>query len=310
MLNRRNQEQLATEGYENFKQTLARNYFTWSIGLRTRQFRYLLRRTSPFVWPSLLRAIVTYDHRSPLTRRRQIILRVFTIMLCKFAERFDAEGLLKFMEEPATGNPSDVFVNEKRVSQDLANSILEYYAIREHFKPSMDDRATICELGAGYGRNAYVFATALPNCRYVIIDIPPALYVSQRYLSSIFAGRKIFRFRCFEDYDAVAAELEEADIAFLLPHQARLLPRKSVDLFLTISSLHEMRKEQIGAYVQLVDRLTKGYFYSKQWFVGENPYDNVTVKQSDYPVPDGWEELYLRPAKVQESFFEVMYATN
>lgn len=308
--NDHNVQQLASDGYENFKRTVAGNYFTWPVGLRTDQFRYLLRRTSPAAWPSMLRGLLTYDGTVPATRRQQFVLHMFTVMIWKFAEKYDREGLLQRMEEPVEGNPRKILLGSRMISQDLANSVLEYYSIRSHFEVEANARATICELGAGYGRNAYVFAKALPRCRYVVVDIPPALYVAQRYLSSVLPNRKVFGFRCFEEYRAVETELEEADLVFLLPHQAALLPKKSVDLFINISSLHEMTLNQIDAYLKLVDRLTSGFFYTKQWFVSRNPSDNLTIRHTDYPIPAHWRELYLRPAKVQTTFFEAMYATG
>ena len=196
------------------------------------------------------------------------------------------------------------------ISQDLANSILEYYSIREHFDVTANDKVTICELGAGYGRNAYVFLKALPKCKYIIIDIPPALFISQHYLSSVFRDRKIFSFRPFERFSDVEKEFNDADIVFLLPHQAEMLPEKSVDLFINISSLHEMKIEQINAYFNLIDKLTRGLFYSKQWWVSRNPVDGITVTPKDYPIPQNWTQLYLREAKVQTYFFEAMYSLN
>jgi putative sugar O-methyltransferase len=309
-LNHRNVQQLETEGYQEFKQTLAQNYFTFVVGPRHTHFRYLLRHTSPGSWPSIFRNAIYYSKRSRLTRRQQLLLRTFTLMLWKLAERVDTQSLLQALDEPTEGHPFKIMFEGKLISQDLANSVLEYYSIHEHFKPAATDRVTICELGAGYGRNAYVFANTLPNCRYIIVDIPPALYVSQRYLSSVLPGKKVFPFRCFEDYSAVASEIERADIVFLLPHQAALLPQKSADLFINISSLHEMTPEQIRTYFTLIDRLTKGYFYSKQSLVSTNIYDELVIGRDDYPVPPTWQQLYLRPAAVQCTFFEAMYAVH
>ena len=308
--NQRNLEQLKSEGFENLKQTVAQNYFTWVIGREHEQFRYLIKHTAALAWPSILRGAWTYDGSSRLTRKQQTELTVFTKMLWKVAERADANGLLRSLEEPREGNPFKIFLKGKLISQDLANSVLEYYSIREHFTASTEEPIQICELGAGYGRTAYVFINAFPRCKYVVVDIPPALRIAQYYLTSIFPGKKVFDFRCWENFDEVATEFGESDIAFLLPHQAEKLPRKSVDLLINISSLHEMKFDQIQAYFELIDQLTKGYFYSKQWFVSENSYDNIRVKHNDYPVPSNWRQLYLRQARVQVSFFEAMYAVH
>ena len=41
---------------------------------------------------------------------------------------------------------------------------------------------------------AYAMLKAYP-CQYLVFDIPPSLAISQWYLSQVFAGRRIFRFR-------------------------------------------------------------------------------------------------------------------
>ncbi|MBW1910576.1 MAG: putative sugar O-methyltransferase [Deltaproteobacteria bacterium] len=310
-LNKKNLEHLESDdGYENFKQTIARNYFTFFVWPGNNQFRYLLRKTKSSAWLSILKGLFASDPSPQLHRLQKISLTIFTRMLWQYVESIDVQGLLKSLEEPQEGNPFKICQEGRLISQDLANSVLEYYSIREHFNPSEYGLTRICELGAGYGRNAYVFMQAFPNCKYIIIDIPPALYIAQRYLSSVFKHKKIFTFRPFENYSEVHEELQLSDLAFLLPHQAELLPQKTVDLFVNISSLHEMRMDQIRAYFSLIDRLTKGYFYMKQWFVSRNPYDRIIIKHTDYPVPGNWKKVYLRKARVQGSFFEAMYEIN
>jgi putative sugar O-methyltransferase len=256
-LNAKNLQQLEARGLANIKQTVAQNYFTWVIGHTDQQFRYLARHTNLLAWPAILRGIFNHNPSFPLNRSQQRELMIFTRMLWKFTERIDSEHLLTFIDEPVEGNPFRIFLNGKLISQDLANSVLEYYSICEHFKASATRKNTICELGAGYGRNAYVFMRALPNCKYIVIDIPPALYVSQHYLTSVFGGKNIFTFRPFDRFSDVEKEFNDADIAFLLPHQAEMLPEKGVDLFINISSLHEMMIDQIHAYFKLIEKLTR-----------------------------------------------------
>jgi len=308
VLNRRNLDQLDAGGDDDFKRTVALNYFTWIVGRRDDQFRNILRRTRVRDWPAILAGSWGGEVPPGFSRKRYAEFRIFARMLWKLALRKDSEGLLRDLEEPAAGNPFPVRMGGKRISQDLANSVLEYYSVREGFTVPRDREVTACELGAGYGRNAYVFLSAFPRCRYVVVDIPPALYLSQRYLSKVFPERKVFGFRPFDDYRKVEQELAGADIAFLLPHQLEALPDKTFDLFLNISSLHEMRMDQIHAYFRLIDRLTRGFFYTKQWQVSRIPYEDIIITQDDYPVPKRWKRLYHRPAEVQTAFFEAMYA--
>ncbi|MBI4191156.1 MAG: putative sugar O-methyltransferase [Betaproteobacteria bacterium] len=307
-LNDRNMAQLRSHGIDNFKRTLARNYFTFVPSVIDSQFRFLLRHTRLRDWPSIMGDFPPFDQAGGLTRKQHWELVLFTRMLWRYAQARDARGLLRTIEEPSAGNPFAIRLDGRLISQDLANSALEYYCIADAAGLKPDAAITICELGAGYGRNAYMFLSALPNCRYVIVDIPPALYVSQQYLAPLFPGMKVFRFRDFDRDAAALAELGEAQLAFLLPHQAALLPPKSVNLFVNISSLHEMRPDQIRAYFALIDRVTRGHFYSKQWFVSKNREDGLLIRREDYPVPPHWSCRFARRAAVQAAFFEALYA--
>lgn len=306
-LNAKNLKQLEIHEIKSFKQTIALNYFTWLVGPRDKQFLYLIRNTKLRSWPEILSGAFQKNQLSNLNRIQQIQLTIFTRMLWKFVQQFDHEKLLDSIEEPTLGNPFNITLNNKLISQDIANSVLEYYSIREQFKPEKTDKITVGELGAGYGRNSYLLLKIFPNCRYIIIDIPPALYVSQQYLSALFPLKKIFHFRCFNDYHEVREEIENASIVFLLPHQAKMLPKKCIDLFINISSLHEMKQEQINEYFKLIDRLTKNLFYSKQWLLSKNSFDGIVIKKDDYPVPSNWQMIYNRKPKVQVHFFESMY---
>jgi putative sugar O-methyltransferase len=50
---------------------------------------------------------------------------------------------------------------------------------------------TPLEIGAGYGRIAYLAGSLFPVEQYVIVDIPPILAVSQNYLATVFRGSDI-----------------------------------------------------------------------------------------------------------------------
>jgi putative sugar O-methyltransferase len=307
-LNQKNILQLESAGLQNIKRTVAQNYFTWVVGLRNDQFRHLAIRTGFRGWGEILRSLPSYDPSTGLSRGKFYELCIFTRMLWRLAASHDTHRLLDRIQEPQFGNPFPIFFRERLISQDLANSVLELYSILDAVPLAFEDRPTICELGAGYGRNAFVFLETFKHCKYVIVDIPPALYISQEYLARVLPDRRILRFSRFLGMRQVREQLEEADMAFLLPHQAEWLPEKSVDLFINISSLHEMTRAQIDKYFGLIDRLTRGHFFMKQWKSFTNPKDGITIRESDYPYPQHWKCLASRPARAQPAFFESVYA--
>lgn len=300
-------KQLQEDGYENFKRTLNLKYFNWSIfDPRDVQFRNLIR-----YWvahPTL--QIFTSQFRDTFPFRfgrvGGFFYKLFVSMLCQYTKGVDKEDLLEKIEEPLEGNPFRIYYKNRLISQDICNSILEYYSIMNQIPSSVKSNLSIAELGAGYGRLAFIFLKAL-KCKYVIFDIPPALYVAQRYLSSIFPELKFFNFRDFDNYAEVKQVYENADVCFFTPNQLELLPKPQFNLLLNISSLHEMRLDQISNYFWLIDKYTHGYFYTKQWLKSKNPDDGIIISYDDYPVPPSWELIFFRKHPIQSLFFEALY---
>lgn len=305
-LNKKTQKQLEKYGYENFKRTIAINYFTWLISPWNEQIRYLISNLPvQSVVKNLVRTILAKKHKY-FSWAQSLSYNFLTYMLYEYVSRNDLIHLLDNLNEPKEGNPPELYINNKLISQDLANSVLEFKSIMD----SGIDRGgikTIIELGAGYGRTAYVFLKLLPDVRYFIVDIPPALYIALNYLSNSFKHKKVFGFKRFKKYSEVEEEVERSNIAFFLPYQLELLPNKTADLFINISSLHEMRLEQINYFFNEINRLTRKYFYFKEWKVSRVPYENIVIKEKDYPVYKDWDCVYWRECAVQTNFFEALF---
>ena len=309
-LNEQNIAQLEKDGMDNIKRTLAQNYFTWVVGCRSPLFRHMASLMTFSDWVAILRNLPLFSREAGLGLRRFYELQIFTRMVWVVAKRYDKLKVLKTLQEPAYGNPFNIKFDDRLISQDLANSLLEMYSVFDFSPPPIDSRFTVCELGAGYGRNAYVFLSIFKNCKYIIVDIPPALYVSQEYISEIFKDKKIMRFSSFSNLEEVADELNSADIVFLLPHQADLLKEKSIDYFINISSFHEMTKPQVSKYFELIDRITRGYFYTNQWNSFKNIRDEITMAKDDYPYDKQWNRVYSRTPLTHPLFFETLFKVN
>jgi putative sugar O-methyltransferase len=235
----------------------------------------------------------------------QASYRYFVLLLWAYARNLDASGYLDRLEEPREGNPIVVEMDGRQVSSDLVNSVLEYYSIGEATDVSMCRRAL--EIGGGYGRSAYCILKLNPDIQYTFVDVPPALFLAQRYLSSVLGSKNVFRVRHFDEFNDVREDIERSSIVFLLPEQLRLLPERWFDLTINISSFGEMQKQMINQYFDEIERLTRGVFYTKQWKISKNPFDGLEVREEDYPVKDHWQTLYQRDARVQTEFFEAAY---
>ena len=302
----KNLNQLLSHGYDNFKRTLGLNYFTFQIIRSDTQFEMLEKTISKSERSKYLELAVKTPDDISLDWDDQATYRYFLYLLAIYASSIDSKGYLNSLEEPSIGNPITIQFNSKSFSQDLGNSLIEYYSISEAV--DLLSINNVLEIGAGYGRNAFIFLSLNPHIQYIIVDIPPALWVAQRYLSTVFPNRTVFEARDFDNYESVQAEMVQSSIVFLLPHQLLLLPNKYIDLSINISSFGEMKLNQIKAYFLEIDRVTKNCFYSKQWKVSQNAFDDVVILEDDYVTPPSWNKIYSRTTAVQPLFFESIYS--
>lgn len=301
-----NKEPLKQLDLEGFKTSVARDYFTFSLHRSDPQFRFLHSNIGKHrMILALIQTLFSskFAHES---KKKSLTYIYLTRLLWEYISHLLPPHLLE-IEEPRIGNPLLVKWKNRQVTQDLAHSLLEFHTIMTSMATLKIK--TILELGAGYGRLAYVFLKNIPSVKYLIADIPPALFVSQSYLSRVFADQKIFRFRPFTKFEEIQQEFEEARICFLLPHQLELLAPQSIDLGISISSLHEMTCSQTSYYFSQFDRLISGYFYFKQWKEFYLPLEKITIVEADYQVPPDWEEIFWHTCPVQTLFFEALFKT-
>lgn len=316
-LNDRNLRQLDDEGFAHFKRTINQNYFGWiPCSLGDHQLLAMviswLRHPVGAVASVRLGDVSTFEagpeRVNPFAARRaRRIHGLFLALLWEHVRRHDRRAILDRLDEPALGDPVVADYRGHRISQDLGNSVYELYSATAALPGGELGPRGVLELGGGYGRVAWVFLEEFPQSRYVVCDIPPALAVAQRYLTALFPERRAFRFRHFDDQAQVADELAQAQIAFLTPNQLSLLDPLDVELFVNISSLHEMRKEQIAHYLVEADRHTNGFAYLKQWRRWHNPDDDVVIAREDYPIPPRWRQVYSRTHPIQRAFFDALY---
>lgn len=320
-LNQLNVDWLRNDGLENFKRTVNNNYFNWMVSTRSAYFRTVVGRyvrralRSPRRLLRVLganmddmwyRTYLSHSNRGTVLQRR--LYALYVSALDQFVRDTDEFGLYAGLSEPLLGNPLTVRDGERLISQDLANSYLEYGYLRKTLGEQFDSTCVIAEIGAGYGRLAYLLHLLKAGVarKLVLVDLPPALMVSQWYMRNIFPAARLMEFRSFESFEEISQDFEQAEICFLLPHQLAQLPDKSLDLMINISSLQEMSRAQINHYYELIDRKAR-HFYTKQWVFWENSEDKMQVPAIIYPTKPHWELLHARVNPVHNEFFEALF---
>ena len=288
---------------ENFKRTVNNGYYQWSREVafitQTIAIEKLLSSPAP--------ELSTGEKPEKFSKKKWRLYLQFLAALFQYARETDTHGLCDKVTESEFGNPIGASLNGRLVTQDLCNSIIEVNTILDAASLDTSKPFRVMELGAGHGRVMFTILKAFPHAQIAIVDIPPALFVSQWYLTNTFPGLKAFKWRAFRNYEDIKSEFEGASIAFLSPEQIELIPDKCADLFVNISSLHEMMMPQIQNWFSHIDRVCRGYFYTKQIKEYPNLIDNITVRESDYPVNPRWQETLKRTNPIFPIFFEGVY---
>lgn len=281
-------QELEAHGLAEFKRHQALRYFTWQWRWtrlhRSEQARFLLGATPA---RTLIRCLCSPADLSaaswtgvPWSRRDRWLYTFATRMLWEYARRSGGAAILE-LDEPELGHPFPIRWQGRLISQDLANSAIEATAIARALDGA--EPSHILEIGAGYGRDAYVLLNLFPRCSYTVVDLEPALSISRMYLTTLFP---------------------DPQLSFLSPAQLSEAGARPVSLALSISSLQEMTLDQIREYLLFLDGVVVpgGVVYLKQWREWFNPIDGVATRFADYPIPSRWTPLFDEQAPVQTGF--------
>ena len=136
-LNKLNFAQLMNNGYENFKRTVALNYFTWTNLLPWDSQIIYLCRALPLsrVIRTGFRSLTakSQNYFGVLDPIKSIAYNFLTLLLWEYVFRLELAPETAMLNEPEEGNPPVVTPRPgMRVSQDLANSLIEFDLIRSH----------------------------------------------------------------------------------------------------------------------------------------------------------------------------------
>ena len=250
-------------------------------------------------WPDALASGTGEAIRSNVatTRKHVLAYAAYVGLLWQYALLEDRLGCLQVCEEPTAGDPLPITYEGKLISQDLALSTLELNFISKYIDMSKVRR--IAEIGAGYGRLAYVITKLYPNIEYSIFDIPPALAIMQNYLACVLGENKV---SAFSKSPVITSSRQ---IGAFLPHQIELFPDGYFDLVINVSSFDEMAPAQVDNYFSKIDKKCSGWLYLQGHAYSSAPQMRSGV--NEFPYRNGWTEIYQRVHPFIGSFVERVY---
>ncbi len=216
----------------------------------------------------------------------------------------DKLNLLDTIIEPSLGNPELFEIDGHKLTMDLLQSIDEFYAITSFAKVKLNDSIVVCEVGGGYGRLAHVFLQAMPNSRYILVDLPQSLIVAYYYLSQL-CQKEIYPYgisRTFKTIDR--STVLGKRITFLLPHQLEQVAKGTIDIYPNTYSFQEMTPDIVRGYFTSFSRIGGRAIYLKNRVVEHNKSDGISFALSDYPLAVGMKVIKTQASQLYPDMAE------
>ena len=249
-LNIKNYNQLIELGINNYATNIALNYYTF-----LHFDNHLIRNTFQNVRNKKI------NYKLDLFKKHHLLdydqsykYNALLVLLYENLKKLKEYKLLKLLNDKTFCGFNDPFLKVEgiKITHDKINSLLEYNSIKKIPNFSKKNNIII-ELGAGSGRIADVILTLNKKFKYVICDIPLAIFISYCRLKKSFPKKKILLCDNISNKNEMIDALAKNDILFIFPHQIKLFEKKTFDIFLAIDCLHEMDKKTIKEYMQQVN---------------------------------------------------------
>ena len=191
----------------------------------------------------------------------------------------DADKLLNIKDD-LVGDPSDIL--KLRESQYSLQFIRYFYRLlmTNQFVDFKESNLFL-EIGGGYGGFSEVLKKTYPNVKIIFIDIPPQLYVAERYLKSVFPD-KVAGYRDTKQMESINYDsFSDYDILILPPWDIEKIEDNLIDNFSNQSSFQEMSKNTVKSYCEQLGRIIRNKVVLYEQREGNGGVKD-SVKRDDY----------------------------
>ncbi len=296
VLNIKNLNQIANlGGIENYSNTVAKNYYTFfSINEEN------VYKTLQNVEKSNLNSSIQIFKKHPYLSYVEsyfynciLLLLYENLKLTKsfsYLEKLKDDGYLGF-------NDPYLEIENIKITHDKINSLLDYDKILKTI--NFKDIKSILEIGSGSGRTSEAILTFNSNIKYIVCDIPPAIYICYKRLKKAFPKKKISLIVDAKDQDELKKQIENNDISFIFPHHLNFIENFKIDLTLAIDCIHEMDSKVIKYYFDKITKISI-FFYLSIWKKTTLPFSENSQKfkqelsfdKNDYNIPENWKNIF------------------
>ena len=211
----------------------------------------------------------------------------------------------KFYEEFS----SSLKINNYDINQHLMYSINELQKI-DLILSEKKENIKIIEFGAGYGRTANVILSTKKKVKYIIVDIPPSLYVSTLHFRKHHPNLKISHAFDINNKEYLEEEIDKNDIIYIFPHQLKFLRENYFDLSIMIGIINETEPKTLMNYMHYVNKISRN-LYMKVFKYSGLPFSFYNFyrynNKNDYFIPNEWFEQFSEKGMESDLVYHLGY---
>ena len=207
-------------------------------------------------------------------------------------------------------NSPSLKINKLTITQDKVHSLIEFNQIKKIIKEN-DLKLNYLEIGAGSGRTTETIIR-LDNRinKYVVADIPPALYINYLRIKSSFKDLKVSMCNNAKTKEEMEKLVNENDVLFIFPHQLKFFNDKFFNISIAIDCLHEMEQKTIKKYMDFFNKKSSFLYYKvmNETYVPYN-YNNYLNGNSEknYHIDNNWKLLFKEKCICPSNYVEIAY---
>jgi len=309
-INISNLNQINNLGIEKFHTTLSNTYFAWNA-IDDNFINGLFDFFKESEIDSLNTKILLKKHEN-FTITQSLDYNLITFLLYQYLKKNNYLDDLKILESNNFMFESAPILNidSLKLTQDKLHSLIEYIEIKKIIN-DQNLKLNYLEVGAGSGRTTETIIKLDKRVnKYVIADLPPALYVNYLRIKNTFKNLNVKMCENVNSNKDLQKLINENDVLFIFPHQIKYFSDNFFDISLAIDCLHEMEKKVINKYMDLFNLKSK-YLYYKVWEESYVPYCfnhylNASSKK-DYFIKSNWKQVFNKRCICPSNYIEIAY---
>lgn len=317
ILNIKHINQIKELGIENFATTVAMSYFTF-VTYDDKKIEKLINYLKSNEINSNVYSFDIYKKQINIDITHSINHNILLNLLYAYAKHTKLVRYLPVLEKNnfLIDKVPNIKINNCLITQDKLNSIIEFESIEKFLRTQNFSNLNILEIGAGSGRTTETLISLLSETKkikYVIVDIPPALYINYLRMKNNYRDKNIYVCYKINNESDLEKIFENNDIILMLPHHLDFFKNKVFDITIAIDCLHEMDKKIIKYYMDKINIVSKNLYF-KVWNETYLAYSfNNHLKAQDkksYFIKDNWDLVSQENCIFPSNYIETIYKIN